>query len=185
MSEKEQLHLFEAIKETLFPSPKIQGLLDDIQEAKFSGGLACLYCGSLSVKRNGKYRGRGRIKAEEIDSVIGRYIAPSSLLCTDSATNYKKFAKMKVLMHEVLPRGTYVSKSIYHIQHVNSFHSRLKQWMNRFQGVATKYIDNYMFWFRFIELHKKLDFTDRQKKLLSDTCKRASFTMAEGVRTGV
>jgi transposase-like protein len=54
--EKEQHHLFEAIKETLFPVPKFQGLLDDIREAKFSNGLACLHCGSLSVKRNGKYR---------------------------------------------------------------------------------------------------------------------------------
>lgn len=128
--------------------------------------------------------GRGRIKAEEIDKVIGGYIAPSSLLCTDSATNYKKFAKMKGLTHEILPRGTHVSKSVYHIQHVNSFYSRLKQWMDRFQGVATKYIDNYMFWFRFLELHKKLDFTDRQKKLLLDTCKRANFTTVERLRTG-
>ena len=55
---KEQHRLFEAIKETLFPAPKVQGLLGDIREAKFSAGLACLHCGSLSVKRNGKYRGR-------------------------------------------------------------------------------------------------------------------------------
>lgn len=143
----------------------------------------------VAYDRNGniicQMGGRGRIKAEEIDEVIGGYIAPSSLLCTDSATNYKKFAKMKGLTHEILPRGTHVLKSIYHIQHVNSFHSRLKQWMDRFQGVATKYIDNYMFWFRFLELHKKLDFTDRQKKLLLDTCKRANFTTVERLRTGV
>lgn len=46
------------IKETLFPAPKVQGLLGDIREAKFSGGLACLHCSSLSVKRHGWYRGR-------------------------------------------------------------------------------------------------------------------------------
>lgn len=107
--------------------------------------------------------GHGRIQTEEIDIVIGGILHLLHLLCTDSATNYKKFAKMKGLTHEILPRGTHVSKSIYHIQHVYSFHSRLKQWMDRFQGVATKYIDNYMFWFRFLEMNKKLDFTKERR----------------------
>lgn len=42
----------------------------------------------VAYDRNGniicQMGGRGRIKAEEIDEVIGGYIAPSSLLCTDS-----------------------------------------------------------------------------------------------------
>lgn len=38
--------------------------------------------------------GTGRVKAEEIDTVIGEYIHPTALLCTDTATNYKKFAKI-------------------------------------------------------------------------------------------
>lgn len=33
--------------------------------------------------------GRGRVKAEEIDAVFGGCIEPTSLLCTDTATNYK------------------------------------------------------------------------------------------------
>jgi hypothetical protein len=43
--------------------------------------------------------GTGRVKAEEIDTVIGEHIYPSALLCTDTATNYKKFAKLKGLQH--------------------------------------------------------------------------------------
>jgi len=46
--------------------------------------------------------GRGRGKAEEIDVVIGDYIAHSSLLCTDTATNYKKFAAAKNRKHEII-----------------------------------------------------------------------------------
>jgi len=46
--------------------------------------------------------GRGHVKAEEIDGVIGDYIAYSSLLCTDTATNYKKFAAEKNLKHETI-----------------------------------------------------------------------------------
>ncbi|EEM92233.1 hypothetical protein bthur0013_64830 [Bacillus thuringiensis IBL 200] len=52
------------------------------------------------------------MRAEEIDAVIGCYIAPSSLLCTDTATNYKKFALIKALKHEHinLSKEGYVKK---------------------------------------------------------------------------
>lgn len=41
----------------------------------------------------------------------------------------------------------HIIKGLYHIQNVNGLHSRLKQWINRFKGVATKYLDNYLAWF--------------------------------------
>ena len=37
---------------------------------------------------------------------------------------------------------------IYHIQNVNNYDSRLKTWMRRFNGVATKYLDSYLGWQR-------------------------------------
>jgi len=33
---------------------------------------------------------------------------------------------------------------IYHIQNVNAYGSRLKGWMKPFNGVATKYLANYL-----------------------------------------
>ncbi|MBA9086614.1 putative RNA-binding Zn-ribbon protein involved in translation (DUF1610 family) [Fontibacillus solani] len=58
----EQFQLFQAMQTTLFPEPKedIATLVSDIREVRFSGGLACVHCGSVSVKRNGKYRSRQR-----------------------------------------------------------------------------------------------------------------------------
>jgi len=131
-----------------------------------------------------QYGGRGRITATEIDSVIGSYIHPTSVLCSDSATNYANFAKLKGLQHEAVNgrKGIYVKKGIYHIQHVNSYHQRLKRWMDRFKGVATKYIDNYMFWFRFLELHKKLETHDKHKFLLLNACKRVNFLTVKNLR---
>lgn len=35
-------------------------------------------------------------------------------------------------------------EGIYHIQHINAIHSKLKKWMDRFNVVATKYISNYI-----------------------------------------
>jgi transposase-like protein len=39
----------------------------------------------------------------------------------------------------------------WHVQNVNSYHSRLKEWMRRFKGVATKYLDSYLGWFRALD----------------------------------
>lgn len=57
LSKAEQLALFEAMKQDLFPEEpdKINKLLKSIREARFSSGLACAHCGSTDVKRNGKY----------------------------------------------------------------------------------------------------------------------------------
>ena len=37
------------------------------------------------------------------------------------------------------------------LQHVNAYDSRLKQWIRRFNGVATHYLPNYLGWRRLIE----------------------------------
>lgn len=59
-----------------------------------------------------------------------------------------------------------VKKGIYHIQHVNNFHNRLKKWMERFQGVATKYLDSYLYWFRWLNLGKNVAFEKRVEQCL-------------------
>ena len=102
-------------------------------------------------------------------------MSPSSLLCTDSARNYIAFAKMKGLHHEVINvhKGIYVRKGVYHVQHVNSYHKRLKKWMERFQGVATKYLDNYLFWFRFLERYKHLSPYEAKRAIIRDMSKES------------
>jgi|TARA_B110000902_G_C13825328_1_gene405286 hypothetical protein len=36
----------------------------------------------------------------------------------------------------------------------NAFHSWLKGWIHPFHGVATKYLDNYLGWLRFLGIHE-------------------------------
>lgn len=61
-------------------------------------------------------------------------------------------------------------KGVYHIQNVNSYHSRLKGWINRFNGVATKYLDHYLSWFQFLDSirHRKNEAT--VSKMNVDSC---------------
>lgn len=48
-------------------------------------------------------------------------------------------------------RGIRVIDKVFHIQNVNSYHGRLHGRVGRFDGVATKYLNNYLSWFRFFE----------------------------------
>ena len=41
-------------------------------------------------------------------------------------------------------------KGIYHINNVNGYHSRLKEFLIKFHGVATKYLDKYVSWYKFV-----------------------------------
>ena len=44
---------------------------------------------------------------------------------------------------------------MYHVQHVNSLHNKLKKWLNeRFWGVSTKHLQQYLNWFRMKEALK-------------------------------
>ena len=42
-------------------------------------------------------------------------------------------------------------RGAWHIQNVNAYHSRFKGWLQRFRGVATSYLPNYLGWYRALE----------------------------------
>ena len=75
------------------------------------------------------------------------------LLCTDASGAYASIARAAGLRHEPLntAAGERVRDRVFHIQNVNAYDSRLKQWMRRFNGVATRYLDSYLGWRRLIE----------------------------------
>ena len=141
------------------------------------------------MDRNGhlisRNAGMGRINATQIDDVIGEYISPKSLLCSDSAKNYETFAKSKGLEHKQVNahKKKYVIEKLYHIQHVNSHHKKLKKWINlHFNGVSTKFMDNYLYWHRFLELHKTLDKVELKKTLLTNVLAMNKSTIIKDLR---
>lgn len=50
-----------------------------------------------------------------------------------------------------IAEGQRVIGGIYHIQIVNAYDSRLKQWMVKSHGVATQYLESYLGWQRMID----------------------------------
>lgn len=97
--------------------------------------------------------GTGRAKYDNLKCFFEGYIAPHSILCTDSAHGYGKLAIQLDLEHKAIPSGKHTN-GIYHIQHINAFHSNFKSFLQKFRGVSTKHLHSYLMWFKWIELFK-------------------------------
>lgn len=52
-------------------------------------------------------------------------------------------------------------KGIYNIQHINNYHSQLKRFMSGFNGVSTKYLNNYLVWNNIVNYAKETDVEKR------------------------
>ncbi len=112
--------------------------------------------------------GKGRLTKKDITESLHTPLPEDVVLCSDGHTSYKGYANDNRLKHVVL-RGDLkqrVKLERFHIQHVNSLHNRLKKWIaSTFWGVATKYLQNYLNWFKVVETLLKNE-TDHAAGLL-------------------
>jgi transposase-like protein len=94
---------------------------------------------------------------EHIGAVLKPLLAADAILCTDGARSLAAVAKEMGITHRPvnLASGQRVAAGVYHVQNVNAYDSRLKEWMRRFHGVATRYLGNYLGWRRLIERHNR------------------------------
>ena len=92
------------------------------------------------------------VSAQQISRVLGPILPADTVLCTDGGTALAAAARhLEVEHHPInLSAGVRV-QGAWHVQNVNAFCSRLRAWMVRFKGVATKYLTNYLGWFRVLD----------------------------------
>lgn len=95
-----------------------------------------------------------RIDAIHIEAALLPLVDRDAILCTDGAAVYSAFCKKTGIGHEVIKSKGPRVRGAFHIQNVNAFDSRLKGWMKRFNGVATKYLGNYLGWRRMLERYQ-------------------------------
>ena len=97
------------------------------------------------------------IDAEHLGAALKPVLGKDTLLCTDGSKAFKAMAKDAGIPHQAMniKAGIRVKERIFPIQNVNAYDSRLKGWMQRFKGVATRYLDSYLGWRRFYERHKE------------------------------
>jgi transposase-like protein len=94
-----------------------------------------------------------RLNRVSIAAALDGVVTPNNAFCCDGGTAILAFARRAGITAHVLPRPGKPNPAApdFHINNVNAYHGRLKQWLRRFHGVATKNLPNYLGWRRALE----------------------------------
>ena len=104
--------------------------------------------------------GFGGLEKDDV-ILLQRHLVKDSVLITDGNRTYRNLHNVKL---KSLKFGKPENK-VYHLNNINNFHSMLKKFMIRFNGVATKYLDYYVEYFKNIK-----DNIDIFTALLNNAC---------------
>ena len=111
-----------------------------------------------AVSRNGekilKAVESKRLNKKEIATVLDGKIADNSTLITDKHPSYKAYVKDNpTLKHKRLLAKDHVDKKdkTLHLQKVNNTHSQLRGFLRPFNGVSSKYLQNYLNWYAYVD----------------------------------
>lgn len=88
-----------------------------------------------------------------ITQALASAMSPANLLVCDGGRPLRAFARRAKIPVRVVPAPgkPLPGEPDIHINNVNAYHSRLKEWMRRFHGVATRNLPNYLGWRRALE----------------------------------
>ena len=121
-------------------------------------------CVPCAVNRNGfsisKITNTGRVSTKDLHHIYDGRIKTNSTLVTDKMNSYVRFTNANGIDLVQLKTGK-AKKGIYNIQHINSYHSQLKRFMRGFNGVSTKYLNNYLVWNNLVNYAKESDMEKR------------------------
>jgi transposase-like protein len=94
-----------------------------------------------------------KLNRTSITAALGGVVTSDNQLCCDGGKAIVGFARKANIPCQTLPSpgGPRPEAPNLHINNVNGYHSRLKEWLRPFHGVATKYLDHYLGWRRTIE----------------------------------
>lgn len=96
--------------------------------------------------------GRGGLGKEEAVAMLAGKLASGAIVSTDKANIYRyAFSKVKAGEHKSFVRDKHA------INRVDGLHSHIKKFIGRFHGVATRRLENYLSWFKWIwsfKIHK-------------------------------
>lgn len=108
--------------------------------------------------------------ADELCKHLNGRINIEAVVCADASLAHEKLArKLGFIFKELVTSSDHrVLDGVFHLQHVNSYHSHLKEWIRGiFHGVATKYLSHYLGWRRALTESTPLDIDRLTNKILS------------------
>ena len=109
-----------------------------------------------AVERNGnkffKVVETKRLNKENIEKVLENKIAKGSVIITDKHPTFKAFGKSNPeIIHKSVLSSDHVDKTDkkIHLQSVNQVHKQTRKFLDKFNGVSTKYLQNYLNWYAY------------------------------------
>ena len=93
-----------------------------------------------------------RITAKQLNKTLGKKLDKNVTLITDKHPSYRPFVKSKPsIKHKTVKSNEHVNNDDNHVnlQKVNNQHKQLRQFLDRFNGVSSKYLQNYLNWYAY------------------------------------
>ena len=154
------------------------------------GHRACVMC---AVERKGHTYGEvlgvGLATQEMLSHAFKDRLAAESLEITDKANNFKKYFEEQSI--ELVQMGAHIKsrsqkgppevRGVYHIQNVNNLHHRFRQFLQSYNGVATKYLNHYLNLYIWIENHKKIANVNLSEELKESLKKQKSYLPSKAI----
>lgn len=97
--------------------------------------------------------------ADELCRHLNGRINIETVVCADASLAHEKLArKLGFIFKELVTSADQrVIDGVFHLQHVNAYHSNMKKWIfGIFHGIATKYMSRYLGWRRALTEEKAL-----------------------------
>lgn len=99
--------------------------------------------------------GRGPVSKAQLHQCLRPVLDSDVLLVSDSNAVYRYFAREAEISYESINlRAKQRVRGAIHVQNVNAYHSRCRHWLQRFHGVATRYLPNYLGWRWALDAHR-------------------------------
>ncbi len=111
-----------------------------------------------AVQRNGEKLLKAvqtkRLSKKDIEKAFEDKLAANTTLITDKHHSYKAFAKANpTIKHKSLLAKQHVDKDdkSIHLQRVNNTHKQVRDFLKPFNGVSSKYLQNYLNWYAYMD----------------------------------
>ncbi len=100
--------------------------------------------------------GRGPVSKVQLERHLLPFLDRDVLLVTDANAAYRAFARAHGIAHQFVnvqagERTRMGASGLVHVQNVNAYHQRLREWLLPFHGVASRYLPNYLGWRRMLD----------------------------------
>ncbi len=138
---------------------------------------ACLLC---VVERDKGFYGtipcRGLLNYRLLGDIFDNRIADESIVMTDGAYQYGHYFKGQSAIEHIALKSSYNGskpevKGAFHINNVNALHKRFRAFIDKYNGVSTKYLGNYLSLFLWCENNKH---SNKVSEMCKSLCKNGT-----------